>query len=87
MKLQIKLIEDGVDFDPKKNPVLPVIDKNGNHLADVTWVQRYAGRSEMPWPNQVVLQFTNRPEAMAFFDLIWKKAMKQKTDWRKKTAE
>lgn len=53
MKLQLTLIDDGIPVD-RDNPVIPIVDTNGKLLGNLTWVQRYVGRSEIPLPHQVL---------------------------------
>jgi hypothetical protein len=84
MKLQLTLIPDDVPFD-KNNPV-PILDADGKHLGHLTWAQRYVGRSEMPWPDQVVLTLSGVADAMQVFHYIWTEAMGQTISWRKPAA-
>jgi hypothetical protein len=57
MKLQLTIIDDDHIPVERDDPVIPVVDTNGKLLGNLTWVQRYVGRSEIPLPHQVLLSF------------------------------
>jgi hypothetical protein len=77
MKLQLTLIDDGIPVD-RDDPVIPVVD---TVLGNLTWVQRYVGRSEIPLPHQVVLSFRGGGEAMRVFHYIWTKGFQRSLPW------
>src|SRR5262249_6882463 len=76
MKLQLTLIEHGIPVD-RDDPVIPVVDTNGKLLGNLTWIQRYVGRSEIPLPHQVLLSFRGGGEAKRVFHYIWTKGFQR----------
>ena len=82
MKLQLTLIDDGIPVD-RDDPVIPVVDTNGKLLGNLTWVQRYVGRSEIPLPHQVLLSFRGGGEAKRVFHYIWTKGFQRSPSWLK----
>jgi hypothetical protein len=80
MKLQIKLLDDGIPFDDIETPI-PVIDHDGNHLGNLTGAQRFVGRGGEP--RQVVLTMNTGTDAQNVFAYIWEKAMGRERHWLK----
>ena len=85
MKLQLTLIDDGIPVD-RDDPVIPVVDTEGKLLGNLTWVQRYVGRSEIPLPHQVLLSFHGGGEAKRVFHYIWTKGFQRSLSWLKALA-
>jgi hypothetical protein len=86
MKLQLTLIDDGIPVD-RDDPVIPVVDTNGKLLGNLTWVQRYVGRSEIPLPHQVLLSFRGGGEGKRVFHYIWTQGFQRSLSWLKATEE
>jgi hypothetical protein len=85
MKLQLTLIDDGIPVD-RDEPEIPVLDTNGELLGNLTWVQRYVGRSGIPLPDQVLLSFRGGGEAKRVFHYIWTKGFQRSLRWLKTAA-
>ena len=75
-------IDDGIPVD-HDNPVIPVVDTNGKLLGNLTWVQRYVGRTEIPLPHQVLFSFGGGGEAKRMFHYIWTMVFQRPLSWLK----
>ena len=81
MKVKLMVIPDE-DDDEK----VTLVDAKDNKLGEMTWVQRFTNREDIPLPDQVLLTFGSTTEAMQVFHFLWTEAMKRELWWRVKKA-